>query len=125
VNQTKEQSNRSSAILSGEERRRSQRVIVRVPITLVLTEAGQAAKITANTVAVNIHGAMVLCPRALDEGTKLELENGRTGEKIAARVTRGPRESSEGFLVPVEFVTPSPNYWQITFPPANWKALDN
>ena len=125
MNQTKEQSNRSSAILSGEERRRSQRVIVRVPITLVLTEAGQAAKITANTVAVNIHGAMVLCPRALDEGTKLELENGRTGEKIAARVTRGPRESSEGFLVPVEFVTPSPNYWQITFPPANWKALDN
>lgn len=125
MNPTKEQSNRSSAILSGEERRRSQRVIVRVPITLVLTEEGQAAKISANTVAVNIHGAMVICPRSLDEGTKLELENGRTGEKIAARVTRAPRESTEGFLVPVEFITASPNFWQITFPPTNWKALEN
>jgi len=91
----------------------------------MLTEEGQAGKISAHTVAVNIHGAMAVCPRSLDEGTNLELENNRTGEKIAARVTRTPRESAEGFLIPVEFTTPSPNFWQITFPPANWKALEN
>jgi len=111
--------------LSGEERRRSQRVIVRIPLTLVLTREGQAAKISAHTVAVNIHGAMVLCPRSLDEGTTLELENGRTSDKIACRITRASRESPEGFLIPLEFVTPSPNFWQISFPPANWKALEN
>jgi hypothetical protein len=125
VKQTKEQSYRSAVLLSGEERRRSQRVIVRIPVNLSLTDEGQAGKISAHTVAVNIHGAMVVCPRSLDEGFKLELENSRTGEKINARVTRAPRESSEGFLVPVEFTSPSPNFWQITFPPTNWKALEN
>jgi hypothetical protein len=39
-------------------------------------------------------------------------------------VTRAARESSEGFLIPLEFTTPAPNFWQISFPPANWKALD-
>jgi len=112
-------------LLAGEDKRRSQRVIVRVPITILLAENDQTLKISCHTVAVNIHGAMIICPRALEENTKLEVINGRTDEKIGCRVTRAPRESAEGFLIPVEFSTPSPNFWQITFPPSNWKALDN
>ncbi len=111
--------------MAGEERRRSQRVIIRVPVTLVLEQNGKSLKISAYTVAVNIHGAMVLCNRAIDENTALEISNDRTGEKIGARSTRAPRESPEGFLIPVEFVAQSPNFWQISFPPTNWKALDN
>jgi hypothetical protein len=118
----KEQINRGTNLMLGEEHRRSQRVIIRVPITLVATEKGQPVKITAHTVAVNIHGAMVVCPRMLDPETKLELVNGRTSEKVGSRVSRAPRESAEGFLIPVEFTTPSPNFWQITFPPTNWKS---
>jgi hypothetical protein len=121
----KEHTNRSTGLLSGEERRRSQRVIIRVPITLAVTEKGQPVKISAHTVAVNIHGAMVVCPRLLDANTKMELENGRTQEKIDTRVTRAPRQSPEGFLIPVEFTTPSPNFWQISFPPENWKVPEN
>jgi hypothetical protein len=124
VNNIKEQSGKSTALLAGEEKRRSQRVIVRVPVTLLLSENGQAGKINCHTVAVNIHGAMVVSPRALEENSRLEIVNERTGDKIGCRVTRAARESSEGFLIPVEFITPSPNFWQITFPPANWKALD-
>ena len=111
--------------MPGEERRRSQRVIIRVPVTLVVTENGQTVKIPAHTVAVNIHGAMVVCPRSLDADTTLEVVNERTDEKIDSRVTRAPRESAEGFLIPVEFTSPSPNFWQISFPPANWKAPEN
>ena len=121
----KEQLNRGTGLLSGEERRRSQRVIIRVPITLVMTQNNHATQISAHTVAVNIHGAMVVCPRSLDADTKMELVNGRTQEKIGSRVTRAPRESAEGFLIPVEFTSPSPNFWQISFPPANWKAPEN
>ena len=121
----KERSNRVSGLLAGEDRRRSHRVIIRVPITLAISENGQSVRISAHTVAVNIHGAMVVCSRSLDADTKLELVNGQTEEKIASRVTRAPRESSEGFLIPVEFTSPSPNFWQITFPPANWKAPEN
>jgi len=111
--------------MPGEERRRSQRVIIRVPVTLLVTENGQPVKIAAHTVAVNIHGAMVVCPRSLEADTTMEVVNGRTDEKVASRVTRAPRDSAEGFLIPVEFTSPSPNFWQITFPPANWKAPEN
>jgi hypothetical protein len=121
----KEQSNRGAALLPGEERRRSQRVIIRVPITLVLVENGQTVQASAHTVAVNIHGAMVLCARTFETDTKLEVVNERTQQKIGARITRAPRESAEGFLIPLEFTSPSPNFWQISFPPTNWKMPDN
>lgn len=120
--QTKEQSNRGTALLQGEERRRSQRVMVRVPVSLVVTENGKTVRISARTAEVNIHGAMIVCPRSLEADTMLDVVNGQTDEKVGSRVTRSPRESSEGYLIPVEFTSPSPNFWQICFPPSNWKA---
>ena len=122
---SKEQPSRGAALQVGEEKRRSQRVIVRVPLTLLFPENGQSVSLKCHTVAVNVHGAMMVSPRTLEEDTKLEILNERTNEKIGCRVTRAPRESSEGFLVPVEFTTPAPNFWQISFPPSNWKALDS
>ena len=121
---TRELLNRAGQ-MPGEERRRSQRVIIRVPVTLVVTEADKQVKINAHTVAVNIHGAMVVSPRSLDSDASVDLVNERTNENIASRVTRTPRESSEGFLIPLEFINPSTNFWQITFPPSNWKAPEN
>jgi hypothetical protein len=125
VTPPKEQSIRATALMPGEERRRSHRVIIRVPVTLVVTGNGQTVKIAAHTVAVNIHGAMVVCARTLEADATLELVNDRTNEKVASRVTRVPRDSAEGFLIPVEFTSPSPNFWQISFPPANWKVPEN
>jgi hypothetical protein len=125
VTLTKEQSARGASLLPGEERRRSQRVIIRVPVTVLVTENGRTEKVSAHTVAVNIHGAMLVCKRSLEPEIPLEIVNDRTGEKIGSRVTRASRESAEGFLIPVEFTTPSSNFWQITFPPSNWKAPDN
>jgi hypothetical protein len=125
VTSTKEQPSRGAALLPGEERRRSQRVIIRVPVTLELTENGQTVKIAAHTVAVNIHGAMALCTRTIDAEAKLEVLNEHTHQRTSARVTRTPRESAEGYLIPFEFTSPSPNFWQITFPPANWKPVES
>ncbi|MGH9680854.1 MAG: hypothetical protein ACRD4Y_12960 [Candidatus Acidiferrales bacterium] len=115
---------RATALMPGEERRRSQRVIIRIPITLELLMSGQKIVASAVTVAVNIHGAMVVCPRPIDADTKVEILNERTRGRASARVTRAPRESAEGYLIPLEFTTPSPTFWQITFPPANWKSSD-
>jgi hypothetical protein len=121
----KDQPNRGTTLLVGEERRRSQRVMVRVPVTLLVKAGGQDLRISARTVEVNIHGALVISPRSFDAETQMELENGRTNETVVCRVTRAPRESSEGFLIPLEFISPSSNFWQITFPPANWKGPEN
>ena len=122
---TSELSNRGTGQLPGEERRRSQRVIISVPVTLVVSENGRDELISARTVAVNIHGAMVVSSRTLESGTKLVLLNERTQQKIDSRVTRTPRDSGEGFLIPLEFTSASPNFWQITFPPTNWRGPEN
>ncbi len=112
-------------VLPGDERRRSQRVMIRVPVTLTLQVAGQTVTIRAETVAVNDHGAMVLCSRTLTADTRFELENDHTRRRLACRVTRAPQESPEGFLVPVEFGAPDPGFWQISFPPTDWKPLED
>ena len=121
---SKDQPDRGASLLPGEERRRSQRVIIMVPVTLELAKEGNVVKVAAHTVAVNIHGAMVICQRTLDSDAKVEIVNERTRERTTARVTRAPRHSPEGFLIPLEFVKPFPMFWQITFPPSNWKPTD-
>jgi hypothetical protein len=124
MNDAKQQMDRATLLLPGEERRRSQRVIIMVPVTLELAKEGKVVKVSAHTVAVNIHGAMVICPRTLDSETKIDIVNERTRGRASARVARAPRQSAEGFLIPVEFEKPFPTFWQISFPPSNWKPTD-
>jgi hypothetical protein len=121
----KEKLARGASMLAGEERRRSQRVIIRMPVTLEITMSGQKIVVAAHTIAVNIHGAMVLCPRPLDAETNLDIIHGSTGERASGRVTRPPRESAEGYLTPIEFSKPLPSFWQISFPSADWKPADS
>ncbi len=97
--------------------------MIRVPVTLRVTLASQGVAIQAVTVAVNDHGAMLLCSRTLAAETKLELQNDRTRQQLSCRVIRPPRESPEGFLIPVEFEAPSAGFWHISFPPTDWKPL--
>jgi hypothetical protein len=111
-------------LLAGDERRRSQRVMLRIPVCLKITVAGKAVTAGANTVSVNDHGAMVLCPRSFPSGTTIELENERTNERMNCRVTRAPIENPDGYLIPLEFATPSPKFWGISFPPRDWKPFE-
>jgi hypothetical protein len=113
--------NISGQLLAGEERRRSQRVILRIPVNLKITSAGKAVTAGAFTVSVNDHGAMLLCTRSFATETMLELQNERTGEKMNCRVTRAPIENHGGYLIPIEFAAPAPSFWRISFPPRDWK----
>jgi len=111
-------------LLAGEERRRSQRVMVRIPVTLQFIVAGKPVTVKATTASVNDHGAMLSCTRPLSTDTKLELQNDRTGDKLPCRVTRTPIENTDGYLIPVEFSVPAPGFWRISFPPRDWKPGD-
>jgi hypothetical protein len=114
---SKSQAERGTPTAQGEDRRRSQRVILRIPVTLRHPATGAQTEISAHTVAVNVHGAMLTCGRAFEAETRVEIENKLTREKIPGRVTRNSRESHEGHLVPVEFDKAAPSFWQIVFPP--------
>jgi hypothetical protein len=115
----------SSQLLTGEERRRSQRVILKIPVTLQVPVGAKTITVHAATVSVNDHGAMVLCSRSFTADTKLELRNDRTGDKMTCRVTRAAIENSDGFLIPVEFASPDPAFWRISFPPRDWKPAED
>lgn len=108
-----------------EERRRSQRVIIQVPVTLELTVSGTKVTVQARTASVNDHGAMLMCRRSFPMETKFDLVNDRTAKKQSCRVTRAATENQGGYLIPVEFAAPAPGFWNISFPPPGWKSLEN
>jgi hypothetical protein len=98
---------------TAEERRRSQRVLVRMPV--VIHVAGKV--LPGNTHTVSAGGAMVILKEGISEGTKVTVENPITKNKVDAKVVRPPQMNQEGSLVPVEFATPYPTFWNIFFPP--------
>ena len=99
---------------TAEERRRSQRVLVRMPV--IIHVAGKPP-LQGNTHTVSAGGAMVILKEGIGEGTKVTVENPITKVKVEGKVIRPPQMNQEGSLVPVEFVTPSPTFWNIFFPP--------
>ncbi len=100
---------------TSEERRRAQRVLLRMPVLVHI--AGRAKPIEGFTHTVSASGAMIILAEGLPLGTKFSLENPRTNKKVEAHVVRPPQLNPEGSLVPVEFTTASPQFWNIFFPP--------
>jgi hypothetical protein len=100
---------------TAEERRRAQRVLLRIAVTVQV--AGKQP-IQGHTHTVSASGAMIILPEALPEGTKITIENSKTQKKVEAKVARAPQTTGEGSLVPVEFSTPSPIFWNVFFPPS-------
>ena len=111
-------------VAQGEERRRSNRVMIRCPVTLQLSIGGQKVTVQATTESVNDHGAMLLCPRSIAAESKFEIQNDRTKEKQMCRVVRSPVYGNEGYMIPVEFASDAAHFWGISFPPANWKPSE-
>ena len=101
---------------TAEERRRAQRVLLKMPV--IIHVPGKAAPQNGFTHTVSANGAMIILPEGLAMGTKFALENPKTQKKVEVHVVRPPQLNSEGSLVPVEFMTASPNFWNIFFPPS-------
>jgi len=99
---------------TAEERRRAQRVMLRMPVIVHI--AGKSS-LNGYTQTVSQNGAMIVVPEPLTEGAKISIENPKTQNTVEARVVRPPQITSEGSLIPVEFLTPSPHFWNVFFPP--------
>jgi len=99
---------------TAEERRRAQRVLLKMPVNLEV--AGKPIHGTTHTVSAN--GAMIIVKEPITEGTKIIIENPKSQKKVEAKVVRPPQFNPEGSLVPVEFLAASPNFWGVFFPPA-------
>ena len=101
---------------TAEERRRAQRVLLRMTVSVRLE--GKAEPVRGVTHTVSENGGLIVLPDPLTVGTKITVENPKTQKSVEARVARPPQISGEGSLIPVEFTTPSPGFWGIVFPPS-------
>jgi hypothetical protein len=116
---------RVTSITAVKDRRRGQRVLLRVRASIHLALQGQAAEtLDVATLSVNPHGAVVVVNRSLAAETHLVLEHSGTRQQIACKVVRPPRQMPEGYHVPLEFDSPAPNFWKIDFPSPDWRADD-
>ena len=101
--------------------RRSQRVCLRLPI-LVLREGPKSnvASEETQTLIVNAHGALIQLALTVEMGQLLAIKNRQTLEQLVCRVVHlGPDQLGKK-EVGIEFETPSPRFWRISFPPADW-----
>lgn len=100
---------------TAEEKRRAQRVLLRIPVRVHLK--GKDKPIEGTTHTVSATGAMIILAQGLEAGTEFTLENLRTQQKVEVNVARPSQLNQEGSLVPVEFLAPVPQFWNIFFPP--------
>ena len=108
----------------GEERRRSQRVLLRVRAKVHVALDGTPTTFDVTTLSVNSHGALIAVQKSLPTDTRLVLEHEGTKERMSCRVVRAPRETAEGFHTAIEFDSSDSDFWRIAFPPANWSPED-
>jgi|SRR5690242_14309433 len=120
----KPSSSQESQSAPQSERRRSQRVTLRVGVRLIATVQGNEKVVEASTINVNDHGALLLCALPFSVNDRFTLEHMHTRNRIACRVTRKAQEASSGYQVAIEFEQASPKFWQIAFPPSDWKPME-
>lgn len=100
---------------TAEERRRAQRVLLKMPVLVHV--ANNPKPIEGFTHTVSATGAMIILREGIGQGTKFTLENPKTQQKVEVNVVRPPQMNQDGSLIPVEFLSPAPLFWNIVFPP--------
>jgi PilZ domain len=114
-----------SPAATSDERRRGQRVFLRVRASIHVALQGKQTTFDATTVSVSHNGALLVLKQSLPTATRLVLEHAGTKDRVACKVIRSAQSMPEGFHTPVEFESPSPNFWHIAFPPTDWRAPDD
>ena len=107
------------------ERRRSQRIYLSVGVTIQGTGAsGEAINEEARTLVVSAHGALLPLESPVALGQMLTVHHNKTEEELFCRVARIKRSNEEKPEVGIEFLQPSPRFWRVAFPPADWKPAE-
>jgi hypothetical protein len=102
----------SPSELRPENRRRSKRVKARVPVTVRFQTANKhPISEKTHTIIVNDHGALILLAAAAEIHQIIRVEKLDSGEELLCRVTSlGPSFMGKT-QVAVEFIMPTPGFW--------------
>jgi hypothetical protein len=102
-------------------RRRSQRILMQVPIRIRGKDAqGKNFEEHTETLAINAHGALVLLNARVTSGSVVQMRHNKTEEEQECHVAfLGPVRSGRA-EIGVEFSAPRPAFWRVAFPPHDW-----
>lgn len=102
-----------------EERRRSVRVLLRIPIRVLgESRTGQPVDEVAETLAVSRHGALVKTTTGLRPGSKARVENPDNHQSATFRVVWTKAKPLDGaWHAGLELMAGKPTLWGIKFPP--------
>jgi PilZ domain len=102
-------------------RRRSQRVLMQVGIQVSGNDAqGKYFREHTETLAISAHGALILLHARVTSGSVLKMANNRTQEEQECHVVFLGPVRGEKAEIGLEFSTPRPQFWRVTFPPEDW-----
>ncbi len=102
-------------------RRRSQRVLVTVPIRVSgQSGAGPRFEEETHTRSISAHGALILLLAQVYRGQRLTLSNVQTKAALECVVAHIDKRQSNQPQVGVEFALPNPTFWHVAFPPKDW-----
>jgi len=108
-------------LASPENRRRSKRVIIELPVIVVTKDQNRAVqRETTRTLVVNAHGGLMHLEMPVVVGQMLVLVNPSTGLEEGGKVVRVGSLPTEKTAVAFEFNQPAPAFWPISFPPTDW-----
>lgn len=104
--------------------RRSQRVLLVVPVQVVwTTKDGVRVQEAAQTEVVNQHGALLKMEASLAVGTRVEISRPAVGRSLKARVVGSFSPGKDGLpRVAIELLVPTVDFWGISFPPLRTPA---
>jgi hypothetical protein len=115
----------SSNHASIPNRRRSQRVLLRLPVLIIARGAdNQHVSENAFTTNVSAHGALLLLTMRVAINQKILIRNPDTLEEQFVRVVHVTPAAEGKSEVGVEFLRPAPKFWRISFPPDDWTPKD-
>jgi hypothetical protein len=114
-------------ITEARSRRRSERVVLRIPLQLsAALPDGKRINVEAHTLVVNAHGGLLDIGIELVRGQEIRLRNMKTELFISGRVLRVEQPEEGGhFSVAFEFESPCPQFWPVSFPPTDWTVVES
>jgi hypothetical protein len=115
----------TASTMERRNQRRSERVVLRVPLQLsAKMPDGKRISIEARTLVVNAHGGLLDVGLELLAMQQIVLTNSRTDRVATARIVRVEGSQEGRFSAAFEFEFPAPRFWPVSFPPPDWSCAE-
>ncbi len=100
------------------------RVLLSVPVSVRGLDVNRKNfQEETKTLVVNAHGALILIASQLKAGQTITVTNLATKAMLDCRVVYHGQAQGGRTQVGIEFLQPSPSFWQVNFPPEDWKSV--